>query len=191
MLSLFSAINLIYVLEINIFGRAGIIQIWIISSKDINIQCLCKIYCRKLGQYLKQFDALEKSVQITGYELQHLKIVTNGHQYTKTTEDKKFIIKSLNKYSHSNWKQSNQSWNIFIYLKSNVPHIKVHFVFWFPIMIFYLCFSHQFWVKWVCIDIGNSSGHTEQTNSRFPKYLWMFDTEWNAHQIDILDNLLN
>ena len=48
------------ILEINIFGRDGIIQIWIISSKDINTQCLCKIYCRELGQYLIQFDALEK-----------------------------------------------------------------------------------------------------------------------------------
>ena len=60
MMSLFSTINLVYVLEINISGRDGIIQIWIISSKDINIQYLCKIYCRELGQYLMQFDALEK-----------------------------------------------------------------------------------------------------------------------------------
>ena len=35
-----------------------------------------------------QFDALEKNVMI-----QHLKIVTNGHQYTKTTEDKKFTFR--------------------------------------------------------------------------------------------------
>ena len=54
-----------------IFGRDANIQIWIISSKDINIQYLCKIYCRELGQYLMQFDALEKSVmrlQITVYK---------------------------------------------------------------------------------------------------------------------------
>ena len=76
------------ILEINVFGRDGIIQISIISSKDINTQCLCKIYCRQLGQYLIQFDTLEKSVM----KLQYLKIVTNGHQYTKTTEDKKFIF---------------------------------------------------------------------------------------------------
>ena len=37
-----------------------------------------------------QFDALKK---VSWYEkLQHLKIVTNGHQYTKATEDKKFIF---------------------------------------------------------------------------------------------------
>ena len=48
------------ILEINVFGRDGIIQISIISSKDINTQCLCKIYCRQLGQYLIQFDTLEK-----------------------------------------------------------------------------------------------------------------------------------
>ena len=58
-------------------------------------------------------------------------------------------------------------------------------------MIFYLCFYHQLWVEWVCIHNGNSSGHIGQTNSQFPKYLWMFDTEVNAHQIDILDNLLD
>ena len=54
-----------------IFGRDANIQIWIISSKDINIQYLCKIYCRELGQYLMQFDALEKSVmrlQITAFK---------------------------------------------------------------------------------------------------------------------------
>ena len=62
-------------------------------------------------------------------------------------------------------------------LKSNGPHIKVPLVFWFLIVIFYLCFYHQLWVKWACIDIGNSSGHIGQTHSRFPKYLWMFDTE--------------
>ena len=78
-----------------------------------------------------------------------------------------------------------------IHLESNGLHIKVPLIFWFLIMIFYLCFYHQLWVKWVCIDIGNSSGHIGQTHSRFPKYLWMFDTECNAHQIDILDNLFD
>ena len=65
MLSLFSTINLVYVLEINVFGREGIIQIWIISSKDINVQYLRKIYCGELGQYLMQFDALEKKCDET------------------------------------------------------------------------------------------------------------------------------
>ena len=70
MLSLFSTINLAYALEINIFRRDRIIQIWIISSKDINIQYLCKIYCRELGQYLMQFDALEKKCnETTNYSI--------------------------------------------------------------------------------------------------------------------------
>ena len=65
-----------------------IIQISIISSKYINIQYLSKVKCRELGHYLMQFDALEKSV----LRLQHSKIVTIGHQYTKATEDQKFIF---------------------------------------------------------------------------------------------------
>ena len=40
-------------------------------------------------------------------------------------------------------------------------------------------------------DIGNSSGHAEQTHSGFQKYLWIFDTEWKAHEIDVLDNFFN
>ena len=59
------------------------------------------------------------------------------------------------------------------------------------IMIFYFCFYNQLWVKWLCIDIVNSSGHAGQTHSRFPKCMWIFDTEGNAHQIDILGNLFN
>ena len=52
-------INFVYVLEINIFGEDESIQIWIISSKDINIQYLCKIYCRELEQYRMNCDGLE------------------------------------------------------------------------------------------------------------------------------------
>ena len=78
-----------------------------------------------------------------------------------------------------------------MHLKNNGPHIKIILIYWFPIMIFYLSFYQQLWVKWVCLDIGYSSGHIGQTHSRFPKYRWMFDTELNSHQIDILDNLLN
>ena len=37
---------------------------------------------------------------------QHLKIVTNGHQYTKTTEDKKFTL-GINAHTPIG-KQSNQ-----------------------------------------------------------------------------------
>ena len=60
-----------FILEIGIFGKDGIIQISVISSKDINTQCLCKIYCRELEKYRMQFNALEKSVmrlQITEFK---------------------------------------------------------------------------------------------------------------------------
>ena len=33
-----------------------------------------------------------------------------------------------------------------------------------------------------------SSGHIGQTHSRLPKHLWMFDTECNSYQTDILDS---
>ena len=132
MLSLFSTINLVYVPEINIFGRDGIIQIWIISFKDINTQCSCKIYCRELGQYLMQFDVLEKKCNETkNYSIANL---TNGHQYTKTTKDKKFIF-WINAHTPIE-KQSNQDWNTSIHLKSNGPHTKVSLIFWFLIMVF-------------------------------------------------------
>ena len=121
--------------------------------------------------------------------LQHLKTVTNRLQYTKTTEDKKFIF-WINAHTTIE-KQSNQDWNTPIHLKSNGQHIKAPLIFWFLIMIFYLCFYPQLWVKWVCIDIGNSSGHIRQTYSWFPKYLWMFDSEWKTYEIDTLDNLFN
>ena len=62
-----------------------------------------------------------------------------------------------------------------MHLESNGPHIKDPFIFWFLIMI--LCFYHQLRVKWVYVDIGNSSGYIGQTHSHFPKYLWIFDTE--------------
>ena len=55
-------------------------------------------------------------------------------------------------------------------------------------MIFHLCLYYQLWVKWVCIHIGNSSGHIRLTHSRFSKYLWMFNTERHAHKIYILNS---
>ena len=93
----------------------------------------------------------------------------------QTTEDKKFIF-WINTHTPIE-KKSNQDWNTPIHLESNGQHIKVPLIFWFLIMIFYLCFYHQLWVRWVCIDIENSSGHIGQTHSRFRKYLWMFGTE--------------
>ena len=116
---------------------------------------------------------------------EHSKIVTNGHQHTKTTEDEK--VYTLNKCLYSNWK------TIYPRLKyfHNGPHKKVPLNFWFFIMTFNLCFHYQLWIKLVCLHIIISSGHVEQTHSQFPKYLWMFDTEWDAHQISILDKLRN
>ena len=114
--------------------------------------------------------------------------VTNGHQHT-ITEDEKFTF-WINAQTPIE-KQSNQDWSTPIHLKNNGPHIKVPLIFWFLIMILYLCFYYQLWVKWVCIQIGNSSGHIGQTHSRFPKYLRMSDTNCNSHQIDILDNLFD
>ena len=72
-------------------------------------------------------------------------------------EDKKFIF-CINAHTPIE-KQSNQDRNTPIHLESNGSHIKVPLIFWFLIMIFYFCFYHQLWVKWLCIDIGNSSGH--------------------------------
>ena len=73
-------------------------------------------------------------------------------------------------------KQSNQDLNT-IHLKNDGSYILVPLIFWILIMTFNLCFYFQLWVKWVCINIGNSSAHIGQTHSQFPKCLWMFDTE--------------
>ena len=78
-----------------------------------------------------------------------------------------------------------------IHLKNNGPHIKVPLIFWFLTMTFDLCFYHQLWVKWVCVHIGNNSRYIEQTYLWFLKCLWICETEWNAHQIGILDNLFD
>ena len=49
---------------------------------------MCKVYCGELGQYMMLFDALEKKCNETA---NYSRVVTNGHQYTKTIEDGKFI----------------------------------------------------------------------------------------------------
>ena len=112
-------------------------------------------------------------------KLEHLKIVTLSWipAYKDYWRWKVYI---LNKCFYSNWQ------TIYPRLKypHNGPHIKVPLIFWFLIITFNLCFHHQLLIKWVCI-------HIEQTHLRFPKHLWMFDTELNAHQISILDNLRN
>ena len=116
-------------------------------------------------------------------KLEHLNIETNEHQHTKTTDDEKVYM--LNQCLFSNWK------TIYPKLKypNNGPHAKVPLIFWVLILTFNSCFHHQLWIKWVCIEITIRSWHIGQTNSRFPKCLWMFDTEWNAHQIGIIDKL--
>ena len=99
-------------------------------------------------------------------------------QYTKAAEDKKFIF-WINPHTPIE-KKLKEDWDTPIHLKSDgphvkvplIPHVKVPLIFWFLIMIFYLCFYHQLWVKWVCLDIGNSSGHIGQIHSRFQKYMW-------------------
>ena len=61
------------------------------------------------------------------------------------------------------------------------------------IYIYYLCritIVHERELNYY-IHIGNSSGYMGETHSQFPKYLCMFDTEWNAHQINILDDLFD
>ena len=88
-------------------------------------------------------------------------------------------------------KQSNKDWNTPIPLENSGPSIKDSLIFPFLAMTFNSCFHHHLWVKLVCIHIGNSSGYITQTHSRFPKWLWMFDTEWNAHRIDIFENLFD
>ena len=90
-------------------------------------------------------------------------------------------------------KQSNKDWNTAIHLENNGQSItvKVPLNFWFLIMTFNLRFYHQLWVKWVCIHTGNSSEHIGQTHTRFPKCLWMFDTEWNVHRVDIFEISFN
>ena len=88
-------------------------------------------------------------------------------------------------------KQSKEDWNTPIQLENKGPSIKVPLIFRFLVMNFSLCFYHQLWLQWVCIHIRNSSGHIEQTHSRFSKYLWMFDTKWNAHRLDIFDNFFD
>ena len=50
-----------------------------------------------------------------------MKILTNGHQYTKATEDKK-LMSWINVHTPIE-KQSNQNWNTPIHLQSN-GHIK-------------------------------------------------------------------
>ena len=53
-LSQFSTINLAKALDINIFGRDYSNSNNPIPSKDINLQYICKVYCREQGQHLMQ-----------------------------------------------------------------------------------------------------------------------------------------
>ena len=143
MLSLFSTINLISVLETNILGRtySNLNNIF----KDFNIQYLCEVYCNELEQYLMQFDAIEKKCNTSGLQIWAFK---NCNKWTLVYKDYwrwKFWINAHTSIEN----QSNQDWNTPTHLKNGGPHIKVSLIFWFLIMIFCLCFYHQWWVKLV------------------------------------------
>ena len=56
-------------------------------------------------------------------------------------------------------KKIDQDWNTSIHLESDGEHIKGPLLFWFLIMILYLCFYHHLSVKWLCIDTRNSFEH--------------------------------
>ena len=136
---------------------------------------------------------LEKSVvrlQITAFK--------NCSKWTPVYKDYwRWKVYILNKCSYFNWKKSNQDWNTPIHIESNGQHIKVPLIFWFFIMIFYICFYHQLWVKWLCLDIGNSSGHIVQTHSQFRKICGCFAlNEMNIRLTSLIiflinDNLIN
>ena len=55
---------------------------------------------------LEEITQFGKSV-MWDCKLEHIKIITNIHQYTKATEDEEVYI--LNKCSYSIWKRSNES----------------------------------------------------------------------------------
>ena len=109
-----------------------IIQYRIISSKNINLQCICNFYwCN--------FMRLKKSV--TELQVRPFKNCSKGHQHAKTTEDEKVYI--LN----NDWKTLIHDWNTPIHLKNIGPHI-VSLIFWFLVVTFNVCFDNQSWVNW-------------------------------------------
>ena len=73
-----------------------------------------------------QFDALEKK-SVMRLQITHLKIVSNGHHYTKATEDEKYLF-WINAHTPIE-KHSNQDWNTTIHLKNNSPHAKAPLIF--------------------------------------------------------------
>ena len=100
-LSLFSTINLVYVLEINIFGR-----------DYSNLNNLFPRY-----QSPKHMQGL---LWIIGTQMN-----TSIQWIIKM---KKFIFWVMNEFSYSNWKAI-QDWNTPIHLKNNGPHIKFSSIF--------------------------------------------------------------
>ena len=129
-----------------------IIQIWITSSKDFKLQYICKVYCREEGQYLIQFDAIEKSVM--GLKVGALE---NCNKWTYNIQSllkmKRFIF-WINLHTPIE-KQYNEDWKIPIHLKNNGPLIKVPLIFWFLIIAIKFCFYYQlntywkqFWTFW-------------------------------------------
>ena len=64
--------------------------------------------------------------------LEHLKILTNGHQHRRTTKDEEVYV--LDKCSSQIEKQSNKDRNIPTHLENSGANIKTVLVFWLLIM---------------------------------------------------------
>ena len=100
----------------------------------------------------RRLISLEETIQIWDFKLKDLKVVTNGHHYTKKYMKMKKYIFWIKAHI---WirKQSNKDSNTSPSIKKNIdPYIKVPLFFLFLIMTFNVCFYYQFSVKWVCIN---------------------------------------
>ena len=88
----------------------------IYEAKDINYQYLCKVYCRARGQYLIQFDAIEKSVM--GLQIRSFK---NCNKWTPVDKHcwrwKVYILNKCSCSSSTIEKQFNQDTNTLTHLK--------------------------------------------------------------------------
>ena len=155
-LPLFSTINLVYVLEINIFERyysnLKVVK-FIVENRQ-------KIWCN--------FMHLEKS--LVGLQVRVIK-----RYYMDTSIQKLLKIRKIIFWRNTHIqveKQSNQDGNTLLHLKNNGPHIKVPLILCFLIMTFNLCFYHQMRVKRVSIHIRNSFGHIRHTHHDYQNFYW-------------------
>ena len=67
-LSAFSTINTAKALDINIFERDYANLNYPIPSKDINLQCIYKVYCKEYGQHLIQQERRTLTTRTTFYK---------------------------------------------------------------------------------------------------------------------------